>query len=180
MGHLALLAIGADRPGIVAGVSKVLLEHDANVEDSQMAILRGHFAMTLVVSVPDATDLERLRERLALVREDLDLEALALSEIGELEAHRDPEPSHIVSIYGADHPGILHSVASTLAGERVNITDLSTRVLDEGGEAPIYAMMLEVALPSGCDVASLEAKLREVCIKQKVELSFRELERDAL
>jgi glycine cleavage system transcriptional repressor len=180
MRHLALLAIGRDRPGIVAAVSGVLLEHDGNVEDSQMAILRGHFAMTLVVSVPETTDLERLREGLEPVRERLDLEALAISEIGQIETHHEPEASHIVSVYGVDHPGILHSVSSILASEQVDISDLTTRVLEEEGEAPLYAMMLEVAVPKASDVASLEEKLRQACVEQKVELSFRELERDAL
>ena len=81
MRHFALLAIGRDRPGIVAAVSGVLFEHNGNVEDSQMAILRGHFAMALVVSVPETTEVERLRESLEPVREQLDLEALAISEI---------------------------------------------------------------------------------------------------
>jgi glycine cleavage system transcriptional repressor len=180
MRHFALLAIGRDRPGIVAAVSAVLLEHDGNVEDSQMAILRGHFAMALVVSVPETTEVERLRESLEPVREQLDLEALAISEIGQIETHHEQGPSHIVSVYGVDHPGILHSVSSILADEQVDISDLTTRVLEEEGEAPLYAMMLEVALPKVCDVASLEEKLRLTCVEQKVELSFRELERDAL
>lgn len=180
MRHFALLAIGRDRPGIVAAVSGFLLEHDGNVEDSQMAILRGHFAMTLVVSVPETTDLEGLREGLEQVREQLDLESLAISEIGQIETHHEPEASHIVSIYGVDHPGILHSVSSILADAQVNIGDLTTRVLEEEGEAPLYAMLLEVALPKTCDVASLEEKLGRASVEQKVELSFRELEHDVL
>jgi glycine cleavage system transcriptional repressor len=180
MGLFALSAIGRDRPGIVAAVSEALLEHRANVEDSQMAILRGHFTMTLIVSVPEKMDLVRLRADLERAREQLDLEALALSEIEQLEAHQEAEPSHILSVYGVDHPGILHSVASVLAAERVNISDLTTRVLEEEGETPIYAMMLEVAVPETRDVASLEEKVRKVCAEQRVELSFRELEHDVL
>src|SRR5919201_5239461 len=109
MPHIALLAIGRDRPGIAAAVSGVLLEHGANVEDSQMAILRGHFAMTLVVSLPEAADLDRLRGALEPVRARLGLEALAVSEIGEVDHRPEFVPSHILNVYGADHPGILHA-----------------------------------------------------------------------
>ena len=84
------------------------------------------------------------------MREQLDLEALAISEIGQIEAHEQPGPSHIVSVYGVDHPGILQSVSSILADEQVDITDLTTRVLEEEGEAPLYAMMLEVRAPKTC------------------------------
>ncbi len=176
----ALSAIGRDKPGIVAAVSQALLVHHGNVEDSQMAILRGHFTMTLIVSVPETTDLDRLRADLEPVREQLDLEGLAVSEIEQIEAHGEAGPSHILSVYGVDHPGILHSISSVLAVEQVNISDLTTRVLEEEGETPLYAMLLEVGVPDTCDVASLEKKLATVCSEQKVELSFRELERDAL
>ncbi|MFL5868791.1 MAG: ACT domain-containing protein, partial [Thermoleophilaceae bacterium] len=56
MPHLALTAIGRDRPGIVAALSGVLLEHELNVEDSQATILRGHFSIVLVVAAPEGVD----------------------------------------------------------------------------------------------------------------------------
>jgi glycine cleavage system transcriptional repressor len=178
--HLALSAVGRDRPGIVAAMSDVLLAHDGNLEDSQMTILRGHFAIMLVVSVPPDADLDSLRADLELVREQLDLEALALTEIDETGVGAMPVPSHMLSIYGVDHPGILQAVSSALAAERVNITDLTTRVLDAEGSQPLYAMVLEVAVPQEMDVPSLQARLLEVCTAQNVELSLRELESDTL
>jgi glycine cleavage system transcriptional repressor len=178
--HLALSAIGRDRPGIVAAMSDVLLAHDGNLEDSQMTILRGHFAIMLVVSVPPEADLERLRADLERVRDELNLEALALTEIDESGVGAMPVPSHMLSIYGVDHPGILQAVSATLAAEHVNITDLTTRVLDAEGSQPLYAMILEVAVPGEKDVPSLEDRLAAVCAEQNVELSLRELEGDAL
>ncbi|MBW3611674.1 MAG: GHKL domain-containing protein [Actinobacteria bacterium] len=53
MAHVAVTAIGTDRPGIVARVTGVLVEHGGNLEDSAMTILGGHFAIMLVVEVPD-------------------------------------------------------------------------------------------------------------------------------
>jgi glycine cleavage system transcriptional repressor len=179
MPHVALSAIGRDRPGIVAAVSEALLDHQGNVEDSTMSILRGHFTMMLIVSLPDRADLDLLRERLEQVRERLDLEAVTLSAITEVHAQSETA-SHILSVYGIDHPGILHAVSSTLAERRVGITDLTTRVLEGGEDTPLYAMMLEIAVPEGVDVGSLEERLLQVCKKQDVELSFRELERDIL
>ena len=49
MATLAVSAVGLDRPGIIAGVAERLAAHGANITDSRMAILRGHFAMTLIV-----------------------------------------------------------------------------------------------------------------------------------
>ena len=54
MPEFAVTAIGRDRPGIVAAISAALLELDGNIEDSQMSILRGHFAVMLIVKLPEA------------------------------------------------------------------------------------------------------------------------------
>jgi glycine cleavage system transcriptional repressor len=51
----------------------------------------------------------------------------------------------MVSVYGADKPGIVYRVADSLAQLGANITDLTSRVI-EGGEKPVYALMMEVAV----------------------------------
>jgi glycine cleavage system transcriptional repressor len=179
MRHFAVSAIGRDRPGIVAEVTRVLLEHDTNIEDSQMTILRGHFAMMLIVSGPDGVDAGALRAALEEAGRELALEAVALADVGEAQSAA-PEPSHIVTVYGVDHPGIVHAVAAALAGAGVNITDLNTRlVADDGGE-DLYAMMLEVALPPGLSEEALETLLESTRREQGVEVTIRELERDEL
>jgi glycine cleavage system transcriptional repressor len=180
MRHFAVSAIGRDRPGIVAAVSEVLLDHQANIEDSQMTILRGHFTMTLIVSAPDTADHDTLEAELRRVGERLALEAWSVSDVEELEGDGHPEPSHILTVYGIDHPGIVNAISSTLAGEGVSITDLTTRVLGDEGETLLYAMIIEIALPSSIDASELERKLLSVGDEQKVEVSFRELEQDTL
>jgi glycine cleavage system transcriptional repressor len=179
MRHYALAAIGRDRPGIVAEVTGVLLDHGANVEDSQMTILRGHFAMTLIVAVPGEGDVERLRRELESAAERLELEAIALREVEELDPAA-PEPSHMVTVYGVDHPGIVHAAAQALADRGVDITDLNTQLVEEEGEESLYALMMEVALPGEVSPDELDRALREVGARQGVEVSLRELERDAL
>jgi glycine cleavage system transcriptional repressor len=101
--EFAVTAIGRDRPGIVAAISGALLELEGNIEDSQMAILGGHFAVTLIVSVPAPGDEHVLQGRLDLVGGELGLDAIAVNAIEDLGA-RAARPSHVISVYGADHP----------------------------------------------------------------------------
>lgn len=181
MRHLALTAIGRDRPGIVAAVSRVLLAHRANVEDSQMTILRGHFTMMLVVSLPEEADAGTLRDDLDDVRAELDLEAVVLSPLEELDPGAEPVPTHIVTLYGADHPGIVHAATAALAERGVDITDLATKLAGEGGDQPpLYALMMEIAPPSGVDEDELRAALASVGEEQGVEVSLRALDSEAL
>jgi glycine cleavage system transcriptional repressor len=175
----ALSAIGRDRPGIAAGVSEVLLRHGVNVEDSRMAILRGHFTMMLVVSAPAEADVEELRGELAEVGRQLELEAVLLSPIEQLDPALLAEASHVVTVYGGDHPGILHAATAALAGLGADITDLQTRLVGEDRE-PIYALLMEVALPPGVEPAALSRALETVGREQGVDVSVRELEQDAL
>ena len=177
----ALTAIGRDRPGIVADVSRALLAHRANIEDSQMTILRGHFTMMLVVAVPDDADLGTLREDLEDVRAELELEAVLLSPLADVDPEDEPVPTHMVTLYGADHPGIVHAATSTLAEHGVDITDLATKLAGEGGDQPpLYALMMEIAPPAGVAEADLRAALDAVGAEQGVEVSLRALESEAL
>jgi predicted amino acid-binding ACT domain protein len=49
-----------------------------------MAILRGHFAMVLILDVPQEASVAELSSRLEEVRQELGLEAAMLSEIETL------------------------------------------------------------------------------------------------
>jgi glycine cleavage system transcriptional repressor len=141
-----------------------------------MAILRGHFAMVLILDVPQEADVGELRSRLEEVRRDLGLEAVMLGEIETLEPEA-AAPTHVVTVYGADHVGIVHAVGEALAERAINITDLSTRVLVGDEDKPLYVMLLEVAAD---DEADLGRALDAVKAAQGVECSFRPLEADAL
>jgi glycine cleavage system transcriptional repressor len=178
MAHFALSAIGRDRPGIVSGVTGTLLEHEVNIEDSQMAILRGHFTMTLIVSAPELMDLPELRADLERTRERLGLDAITVSRVTDTPPDEDG-PSHIVTVYGADHPGLVHAVTAELARNHVNVTDLNTRLVDQDGD-PLYVMMLEVAVPAGLGDEELRTFLQEVGREQDVEVSVRPLDQVAL
>jgi hypothetical protein len=50
----------------------------------------------------------------------------------------------------------------------------------EEGEQPIYAMMMEVALPAGLDPEQLERELRETADREHLDLSVRAVEAEAL
>lgn len=48
-----ITVLGSDRSGIVAAVTGVLSEHDANILDISQTILQGIFTMTMLVDLKD-------------------------------------------------------------------------------------------------------------------------------
>jgi glycine cleavage system transcriptional repressor len=141
-----------------------------------MSILRGHFAVMLIVHVPDGADEEELASRLGGVRDELGLEAITFNPIDQVAA-TTPAATHVLTVYGADHPGIVAGVSATLAELGVNITDLETRLTQT--DSPLYMMVMELAL-GDVSAAKVEEALRETAGRAEVEFSLRELEADAL
>lgn len=166
---LAVTAVGADRPGIVARVAQVLYDHGGNLEDSSMTVLGGHFAMMLLVA--SAAEPEVLEEALASATADIGL-VVTVRRVGE--GLDTPEATHVVSVYGADRPGIVRAVTAGLAERAVNVRDLTTRVLE--GSRPVYAMLLEVTLPEGLDPEGMVETLREAPGMDDVEVSVHPLD----
>jgi glycine cleavage system transcriptional repressor len=164
-----LTAIGRDRPGIVARIARVLLDHGLNIEDSQMRILGGRFSMMLLLR-GDADEQALVKDLLAAGRE-LGLDYIYVHPIEAADVVA-ADPTHVLTVYGADHPGIVAAVATALAERSVNITDLQTRLAGE-----VYVMFLELVLPEGADLGDAIAAVGR---DQGVDVSLREIERDAL
>ncbi len=189
MSRIAVSALGRDRPGIVAGVTRVLLEHGLNLADSQMGILSGRFSMTLLVEAAHGSvvDHEALLRDLHAIADELELDAIFATPVpDEEEAAAGGAPGSsralMVSVYGADHPGIVHAVTRELSASEVNIVDLETRLAaGQGGGPPLYAMFLEVSVPgAGLAERDLAEALRRIGSEQRVEISVRALEVDVL
>ena len=174
MNLVAVTVIGNDRPGIVAGVSKALFDAGCNLEDVSSTILRGHFSMVLLVEAPDDLPAPALEEKLGGVAGDLELTILARPV--EETSQDVVAPTHMVSVYGADKPGIVFHVTELLAARGANITDLTSRVIGDEDD-PVYALMLEISAPDDVDLAGALAELRS---DLGVDASVHAIEADVL
>jgi glycine cleavage system transcriptional repressor len=171
--NLAVTAIGRDRPGIVAGITGALLEFGGNVDDSQMSILHGQFSVMLIVSVPDDADVDAISGRLEEAGKELGLGGIAITPVSELD--RGAGPTHVLTVYGPDRPGIVHDVADLLAGHDVNITDLRTKRTGSA-DSPLYTMMMEVVVPAD----GISAALSRLSGEKGLEAHLAELETEVL
>jgi glycine cleavage system transcriptional repressor len=165
--ELAITVIGPDRTGIVADVAEALAGVGANLSDSTMTRLRGHFAMTLICSGPTAED---VRKALAPIDG-------VLSTVRAVQPEADGavagEP-YLVSVHGADRLGIVAAVTRVVAAAGGNITDLTTRLT-----GPLYVLVAEVDLPHGA-VDDLAVRLTAAADELGVDVTLRRAEPEIL
>jgi glycine cleavage system transcriptional repressor len=179
--RFSLSAVGADRPGIVAGVSGALVGLGCNLEDSTMTILQGYFAILLVVSAgPEvrATDLEAALDPVAQ-QFDLVLTVRPLDESRPQPGVAADAAPWTISVHGADRTGIVHGVTSALAAEGGNVVDLATHLVGPP-EAPVYVMTLRVTLPASPDPSGAAQRVRAAAEALGVHCSVHPDESDTL
>lgn len=69
-----VVVIGHDQKGIIARVSTLLFENQANIEDVQQKVMDGTFVMTMLVDVTDCPrEISGLREALEALGEEMGL-----------------------------------------------------------------------------------------------------------
>jgi glycine cleavage system transcriptional repressor len=160
----AVSAIGRDRPGIIAAVTEVLAQFAINIEDAQGGLLRGHFALTLICSGGDHLEEADLERALDAVRERLALEAVTVRRVEALGPVEPPRPTHRVSVFTRDRPGIVHAVCSALADADVSVIELVTHA--------DAALELGIAAPDAASAAAASERLARIAAAADVEISF--------
>lgn len=171
--HYAVSVVGKDRPGIVAAVTGGLFNLGCNLADSSCTMLGGEFAMIMIVSLKKPFSKSRLIDELKPVCDRIGL-TLGVRTLHPDEVARQESGGEIcmISVYGADQPGIVYRVTRELAARSINITDLNTKLIGTA-EEPVYVMMLEVALPDGESPEGVEQTLAALKKELNVEIGVR-------
>jgi len=174
---VVLTGVGKDRVGIVAELTHVLFELGCNLHDSSMTLLAGQFALIVIVELPPTTSVEQLERSLGRMQEQLGMQVhvreLSGAEIQE-QASAEDCAEFIVSVYGADRPGIVSTVTKALADEGLNITDVQTK--RTGGSPKIFVMILELTAHHSVSAAHVEQRLKKIASELAIDISVQALD----
>ena len=165
-----MTVIGADRPGLVGQLARVIADHGGNWLESRMAHLGGQFAGILRVEVPsdhEAKLLDALRA----------LQSTGLSVSAHRGAPRTAEPVHrqcTVELVGHDRPGIVRQISEVLAQHQINVEELTT----DCESAPMSGEMLfhavaRVRLPAAYQIGELRQALEQIAGDLMVDLTIK-------
>ena len=174
MQHFALTIIGRDRPGIVSQVTEILFQGGFNIADSSCSILGGQFSMILIISNPAISTKEEFSDIFKPLEEsNLSVYIRTLKPGGEIRPEMEGELC-MISVYGADKPGIVYQVAKEMGDRNINITDLNTKLVGDQ-KNPVYVMMLEAMLPENTEIEEVESWMEELKQRLQVDISVRSL-----
>jgi glycine cleavage system transcriptional repressor len=156
--HFYLLtAGGVDSKGIVFELTRLLTAYSFNIEDSSMVMLRRTFSVIVLLSredprLPDVLDrrLKAFGDRFGM---SVDFRKITRKEMQEYDGKGK---RYMISISGADRPGIVQSITEAIVKKGGNIIDLETKS-SQRTTPPAYYMLLEVDLP---------AKIKETAFRQ--------------
>jgi glycine cleavage system transcriptional repressor len=159
---VSVSVMGADRPGIVAGVSRVLYENACNIEALSQTVILGQFAMIVVVAPLKGSKTEALEKDLGeLAREmELEIHVRVLKPDEQLGFDLGEAEPFVITVRGQDRPGLVSAITEILAEQGINITRLGAEVVPLGQQLE-YIQIYEVDIPKQLDFALIQRALRD-------------------
>jgi len=172
----AIIALGRDRPGIVADVSGCIFDCGYNLEDASMTQLGDEFAVLLLISGRDGDakdDHRALFDGIKRLEWERNLTVFVRQLGGEPEARpagRDDD--YFIRATGVDRAGIVAGVSRCLADAGVDIADLrgSASEAPQSG-TPVYTLRIRALARPDIDIEGLRQALDSVGRRLDVEVS---------
>jgi glycine cleavage system transcriptional repressor len=158
---LVISALGEDHPGIVNQLSKAILDHGCNIEDSRMTVLGGEFAAMLLVEGKWNT-LAKIENALPELGRQLGMTIIS-KRTGERASGKNLLP-YAVDVISMDHPGIVNNLAGFFAERTINIEDMSTSSYAAAHTGtPMFAVHMTVGIPADMHIAALREEFMDYC-----------------
>ncbi len=169
--YMALSGLGPDRPGLVAEVTRFLVERGCSVQDSRMAVLGGEFGILMLVT---GDDLVRVVREMPQLEDQTGLK-LTLRPTSSPSEHRQASgiPCQI-SAHSLDHEGIVYAVANTLFRAGANIVALETTAYNAPiTGSPLFRLDARVDLPQAVSLPVLRAALDRVAEAENLDIDLK-------
>ncbi|HSU54663.1 MAG TPA: ACT domain-containing protein [Candidatus Dormibacteraeota bacterium] len=168
---LVMTIIGADRPGLVDTVARVVADHKGNWLESRMSRLGGQFAGILRVEVP--ADQER---PLSSALQGLSEQGLTVIVHADQQEGKGPARLSRLEVVGQDRPGIVRQISHTLAEYGVNVEEFHSECASAAmsGET-LFKATAKVSIPDSCNAAEMRRRLERIAEDLIVEVRLEDL-----
>lgn len=159
--YLVISALGEDKPGLIHGLSRQILDSGCNVEDSRMTVLGGDFAVLMLVS-GNWNNIAKLENQLPRLEDSLGM-TIHVRRTSRKTPGRNLLP-YMVEVVAMDHPGIVHSLADFFSARQINVQDLVTTSYNAAHTGtPMFTVHMTVGVPADTHIASLREEFMDFC-----------------
>ncbi len=165
-----LNVVAKDRPGIVAAISKAVVDFAGSIDTCSQTVLGEYFTLIMVVSFPKLLPEEQFvraisdaADRTAPSRKASHTTQAGVHihlrpyEPGEMVPESEPGDTFVITAFGPDQAGVVFRFSHYLAGKGINISDLYGTVAD--GQ---FLLLGQVRIPHKWDIRMLQADLENL------------------
>lgn len=167
---MVITALGADRPGIVDELSKVLYGQQLNIEDSRMSSLGGAFAILLLVTGSKPA-IDSFIDNVPKIEAALKMRLLVRP--SEHDTPASKLVPYLVEVVAMDHPGIVHNLASFFSSRQINIVDLETDCYPAPHTGtPMFSLQMTIGVPADMPIKKLREEFLNTCDELNMDASM--------
>ncbi len=159
--HLAILAIGSDRIGLVHDLSKTIADCGGSISESRMTALGSEFAVLVLVAgnwhavARIETELKKMAETAGITLQVRRTEPRA--------AQEDRVP-YSVDVVCLDQTGIVSALSGFFAARGIDLTEMSTRSYAAAHTgAPMFGVYMVVSVPSSVHLGAMREEFMDLC-----------------
>ena len=170
--YMILFALGKNRIGIVDEVSSYLFKRNANIIDSRMAVMGGHFTITCLFSC-SSEELESIKSDMKSLN-DFGL-ATSLHEADNPDSMKTEASLPLkLEVISMDHPGIVQNVVHILKKHNVCILSLDTelKAMPHTG-SPMFDLNMEASVPAKQSISKVKEELNDMASEMNLDLIFK-------
>lgn len=170
--YMILFAVGKNRLGIVEEVSSYLFERNANIIDSRMVVMGGHFTITCLFSC-SSVELGSIKSDMKNLN-DFGL-ATSLYEADNPDSMQTEDSLPLnLEVISMDHPGIVQNIVHILKNNNVCILSLDTelKAMPHTG-SPMFDLNLEASVPAKQSISKVKDELNDIASDMNLDMIFK-------
>ncbi|MDA1192450.1 MAG: ACT domain-containing protein [Candidatus Poribacteria bacterium] len=164
-----ITVMAKDQPGIIACISKTVASRGGSINELSQTVMRGYF--TIILSAAFEGD-ETADGLLQALNEEGDDHGFSVSvrafdnapQYADMDADRS---QFILTVQGADRPGIIAEVTSYLASQGINIEDFFAR-----NDAGTFTLVLQIVVEDAWDADQLRLDLQSLGEETRLRVSL--------
>ena len=154
-----LNVVAKDRPGIVAAISKAVVDYKGTIDTCSQTVVAEYFTLIMVVSFPQPVPEEKFTRAIA---DPTDRKAavhvhMRPYEAGAMTGASAEGENFVITAFGADQAGVVLRFSRYLWEKGININDLYGTVAD--GQ---FILVGQVRVPHQWDIRMLQVDLEQL------------------